>query len=206
MKESAPESAGDAFALLFPGLPAGLRARLVSEWAREDVRPAYVRRGLTPPAWVEQGGMDPDEFRLLRYAERIRAVGSTEEELCVLRAAVVRRSTETSQEKLAKAIGVNPATLHHFRRGRVPNRITLARLERWYREAVIDGDLELASEPGAVLVLKPWLVAVPCSERGAAAAELIRGMRGWHLTRGLPVPSWMDAEIHWSAGHACTDF
>lgn len=155
----------------------------------------YVRHGATPPAWVEQGGMDPDEFRLLRYAERIQSVGSTPGELRVLRAAVISRSEETSREKVRKDIGVSTVTLLHFGRGRVPNRNILVKFERWYRDAVIAGGLALASEAGAVLVLKPWLLAVPCGERGTAAAELIRGMRGWHLTRGLPVPGWMDAEI-----------
>jgi hypothetical protein len=199
MKESAPESAGDALALLFPELPPDVRAQLVREWVREDVGPAYVRCGITPPAWVEQGGgMDPDEFRFVRYAERIRSVGSTEGELRVLRAAVISRSEATSREKIRKDIGVSAVTLHHFRRGRVPNRDTLVKFERWYREAVIAGALELTSEAGAVLVLKPWLLALPSGERGAAAAELICGMRRWHLTRGLPVPEWVDAEIRWS--------
>ncbi|HEU4560686.1 MAG TPA: hypothetical protein VFS20_22730 [Longimicrobium sp.] len=146
--------------------------------------------------------MDPDEFRFLRYAERIRSVGSTEGELRVLRAAVISRSTETSREKIAREMGVSAGTLHHFQRGRVPNRITLAKFERWYREAVIAGVLELACEAGAVLVLKPWLLDVACGEHGDAAAELIRGMRQWHLARGLPAPGWMDAEIRWNAGQA----
>lgn len=201
MKERVPESAGDeAFALLLPGLSYDVRARVVREWAEEQVRPAYARRGLPPPRWVQREGTNPEEFRALRQAEKIWSMGTSEGELSALRAAVTSRSTHTSQQRVAKQVGVNAATLHHFRRGRVPSENTLAQLERWYRHAVLAGEVELAGEPGAVLLVKPFLLAVPCAGRGPAALELMAGIRRFHVTRGLPVPEWMDAATRWRVG------
>jgi hypothetical protein len=57
-------------------------------------------------------------------------MGTSEGELCVLRSAVITRSTHTSRQKVAKQMGVDAATPHHFRRGRVPSERTLAKLER----------------------------------------------------------------------------
>jgi hypothetical protein len=42
-----------AWARLLPGLPGEVRARLLRELATEDIRPAYARRRLPPPSWVQ---------------------------------------------------------------------------------------------------------------------------------------------------------
>ena len=139
-------------------------------------------------------GFDPEERRRLRRDEKIRSMSTSEGELCVLRASVRCRSALTSQAKVARQLGVSAATLHHFVRGRLPGPKTVERLERWYRAAVLAGELELAPG-GAVLVLKPILRAVPRAERSAAAAELVTAVHQYHLRTGLTVPKWVKAAL-----------
>lgn len=140
-------------------------------------------------------GFDLEERRRVRRAEKIRSMRTSEAELCVLRAAVINRSAHTSQEQVARQLGVSAATLHHFVRGRLPGPKTMERLERWYREAVLAGELELPPG-GAVLVLKPILRTVPCAHRGDVAAELVTTVHQYHLRTGLTVPKWVEAAVH----------
>jgi hypothetical protein len=158
-----------------------VRRRSLREFAAELLSGTYADSEVPPPPWVREAVarrpgnnvLSPEQFRTLR-------------------AAVRRRILSSSYELVAEETGVPPGVLRHALRGHRPQKRYLALLERWYRDAVLAGDVEL-SDRGAVLVLKPFLRLIPCDEHDRAASELIASMRQLYIRHGWAVPEWVAA-------------
>ncbi|HET7232439.1 MAG TPA: hypothetical protein VFJ16_20695 [Longimicrobium sp.] len=167
------------FACLLPRLPKHVRRRFIREFALEVVIGAYADSGVAPPRWV-------------REAVSRGAASLSPAELRTLRSALRRRIMVTSREAVAEETGVTPGTLHHVLLGRKPQKRNLIRLERWYRDAVLAGAIEV-KDGGAGLVLKPFLRLIPPAEHDRAASELITILRELYARHGWEIPAWVNA-------------
>jgi len=121
--------------------------------------------------------------------------------LRVLRAAVKLRVDRRSARVVAREVGVTQGTVYNFVAARVrPYGTTLARMETWYRNAVLSGGLPVGRD-GVRYVLEPWLAGVPDQLRAAMADELAAVLVEMYARRDLEIPMWLSA-FSYGAGAA----
>jgi hypothetical protein len=120
--------------------------------------------------------------------------------LRVLRAAVKLRMDRTSARVVAREVGVTQGTVYNFVAARVrPYGTTLARMETWYRNAVLSGGLPVGRD-GVRYVLEPWLAGAPDHLRPAMADELAALLVEMYARRELEIPMWLSAFSHGASG------
>ena len=120
--------------------------------------------------------------------------------LRVLRAAVKLRVDRRSARVVAREVGVTQGTVYNFVAARVrPYGTTLARMETWYRNAVLSGGLPVGRD-GVRYVLEPWLAGVPDQLRAAMADELAAVLVEMYARRDLEIPMWLSAFSYGASG------
>lgn len=111
--------------------------------------------------------------------------------LDVLREAVRLRAERTSARRVAVELGMSSGGVQSFIRGGTrPYGSTLARLQRWYLQGALDGEVPL-SPAGMRSVAERLLATVPADQRSDAAGELFAAMYGVFRGRGLDAPEWL---------------